>query len=197
MGDTKTCTKCRIEKPVGEFYKDKSRTDGYSSNCKVCKDASNRRFYENNRKNRLLYKKRHYAENRKEIREKQREYFLKRYEGMTAVEKAARASISLAYKRSDLNGSTGLFGAASYPEAIAFTIPLVEERLRLEALTGEPHQIHHKKSLSLGGLHVPENLCVITARENVAMGNAWFQSDDDLTDEDIERLDQEALEFTP
>jgi len=33
---TKTCSKCKIEKPLSEFYRDKRATDGHWSCCKIC-----------------------------------------------------------------------------------------------------------------------------------------------------------------
>lgn len=38
----KICTACKIEKPETEFSKDKSRKDGLSYLCFVCKRAKNR-----------------------------------------------------------------------------------------------------------------------------------------------------------
>lgn len=38
----KTCTACKIEKPETEFSKDKSRKDGLSYHCFVCKRAKSR-----------------------------------------------------------------------------------------------------------------------------------------------------------
>lgn len=33
---TKTCTKCKQEKPLTEYQRDKSKKDGYYSSCKAC-----------------------------------------------------------------------------------------------------------------------------------------------------------------
>ena len=33
----KTCTKCKLKKEYTEFYKHKSRKDGYDDICKICK----------------------------------------------------------------------------------------------------------------------------------------------------------------
>lgn len=35
-GPTKTCSKCRLEKPITEYWKDRSSFDGYTSLCKEC-----------------------------------------------------------------------------------------------------------------------------------------------------------------
>lgn len=37
---TKICTRCELEKPLSEFYKQSHRKDGHSSGCKQCDNAS-------------------------------------------------------------------------------------------------------------------------------------------------------------
>ncbi len=36
MNQTKTCTKCHIEKSISEFSKQLKSKDGYRSHCKTC-----------------------------------------------------------------------------------------------------------------------------------------------------------------
>ncbi|HAI41575.1 MAG TPA: hypothetical protein DCM40_27410, partial [Maribacter sp.] len=56
---TKKCTKCKIEKPLTEFHKDKYRKDGHSPRCKTCK---------------AQYSAQHYAENKEKILEQKAQY---------------------------------------------------------------------------------------------------------------------------
>ena len=37
----KICSKCNIDKDLGEFHKDKSRKDGLRSACKECRNLRN------------------------------------------------------------------------------------------------------------------------------------------------------------
>lgn len=41
----KVCGSCKIEKPLTDFYKNKSKKCGYQSQCKQCKAAYNRNHY--------------------------------------------------------------------------------------------------------------------------------------------------------
>lgn len=41
---TKHCTKCNTTKPVSEFYRNRSNTDGLSCNCKMCHKAQIKAF---------------------------------------------------------------------------------------------------------------------------------------------------------
>lgn len=45
----KKCTKCGIEKPIEEFYKNKSKRDGHSSICKNCQKESDKVYYLRNK----------------------------------------------------------------------------------------------------------------------------------------------------
>ncbi len=46
--DSKTCTKCNIEKPLDEFKKQSSTKDGYSYACKVCLALVAKSYYKKN-----------------------------------------------------------------------------------------------------------------------------------------------------
>lgn len=41
----KTCTKCKVKKPLTRFGVDKSNNDGYRYNCKECRTAKDRERY--------------------------------------------------------------------------------------------------------------------------------------------------------
>jgi hypothetical protein len=41
---TKICSKCKVEKPVSEFYTNKASFDGLCSLCKSCKNAKNKEY---------------------------------------------------------------------------------------------------------------------------------------------------------
>ena len=40
----KTCTRCKTEKPISEFYADNRRKDGKLSRCKTCKNEMLRQY---------------------------------------------------------------------------------------------------------------------------------------------------------
>lgn len=41
---SKVCSKCNIDKDLGEFHKDKSRKDGYVNICKECKNSYSKQY---------------------------------------------------------------------------------------------------------------------------------------------------------
>jgi hypothetical protein len=67
----------------------------------------------------------------------------------------------------------------------------------LAVKTGIPHEVDHIKPICAGGAHRNWNLSIMPMSSNREKGAYWDQEDDQLTDEDIERLDQEAVNFNP
>jgi len=61
----KTCSTCKKEKPVDEFYRDKQRKDGRYPVCKSCKNASSVKF-----------RKKYYEEYYNDPEKKRRQYEL-------------------------------------------------------------------------------------------------------------------------
>ncbi len=87
----KTCSKCKEEKTLQSFSKNKRVSDGYSQQCKSCiKEYRNRnrdsilekqREYHNRNRDSILEKQREYYDNNKDIiRDKQIEYYNKNKE---------------------------------------------------------------------------------------------------------------------
>ena len=56
MEQTKKCRDCGEEKPLSQYYKHKGLKDGHYSECKTCKDAYTRAYYENNKEKIIQYR---------------------------------------------------------------------------------------------------------------------------------------------
>ena len=59
-----------------EFNKDKSKKDGYRSNCSLCRVASLKKYYLTNKDSIIQYKNEYYAHNIEEILNKKKKYDL-------------------------------------------------------------------------------------------------------------------------
>jgi hypothetical protein len=62
--ENKKCSKCNCDKPIEEFYKDKTRKDGYTSDCKICRCDSGKKYHEKNIEKRKLKRKIYYKNNK-------------------------------------------------------------------------------------------------------------------------------------
>ena len=70
----KTCGKCKTEKQLDEFYKNKKRKDELRFECKSCSKASATEHRKTHRDTFLSFKKRYYNKNRDSILSVRKEY---------------------------------------------------------------------------------------------------------------------------
>lgn len=63
----KTCSKCKVEKPMEDFQKLARNKDGHTSQCKVCKREYDNTHYKNNQ-----HRKEYITKNRKQARDETR-----------------------------------------------------------------------------------------------------------------------------
>lgn len=126
---------------------------------------------------------------------KRREAGRLRRESWSYAERSARSNIAYARRRSSLERDD-LFGGKAFDDVLSFTMSLVEERVRLTKRTGVEHHIDHIRPLSKGGMHIPENLRVIPAAENLSKNDWWHGEYENLSNEESDQLDQEAIRFS-
>lgn len=60
MKATKRCSKCKQNKPVSEFYRNRARKDGHLEQCKSCRKVYDKQF--NRTEHRQAYLKKYYKE---------------------------------------------------------------------------------------------------------------------------------------
>jgi hypothetical protein len=70
----KVCSKCEIEKDVSQFFKDKQKSDGLYSQCKLCKYEKNRVWNANNRDRVVEGRKNYYQKNKEALKQKHKKY---------------------------------------------------------------------------------------------------------------------------
>lgn len=70
----KTCTKCKVEKPETEFWKNKTTIDGLGLWCKECKKKLDKECYKNNSEKICEKRKEYYKNNREKILDQNKKY---------------------------------------------------------------------------------------------------------------------------
>lgn len=65
--DTKTCTRCKLTKPLAEFYALSSSEDGHDYICKQCRKELRDQRYAQKGKHDRAYARRRTAEERREL----------------------------------------------------------------------------------------------------------------------------------
>lgn len=126
--------------------------------------ARRKRYYYENRSNQLLKNKEWRTANTKHLKEYQQEN-VAQYAFRTSLRRSARINATPAW----LNEDERLQIAAMYRQSRSLSIS-----------TSTPHQVDHivpLKGHRVCGLHVPWNLRVITAFENLSKGNRLIKED--------------------
>ena len=71
----KVCSKCGLEKNLTDFYKDKSKIDGFRTVCKICSDKQKKAYIENNRAIIFERRKKFREKNKEKLNENQKKYY--------------------------------------------------------------------------------------------------------------------------
>ncbi len=188
----KTCSKCKIEKLLSCFNKNKSAKDGLTSRCKLCvkeysdahyklnkdkvleaqsvrrkvnkeHDAAYAREYHISNKSKISeYQKARYRANKPQIAERHRKWRKKNI--------AKSNALTAKYRALKLKATPNWLTAEHLEQIESFYI----EAQRLSLSTEIPHHVDHIVPLQgkvVCGLHVPWNLQVLTAVENISKSN--------------------------
>lgn len=70
----KTCSKCVVEKELGDFSKAKNRKDGLQSYCKTCQQDHNRKYRQETKEAKSEYDRKYNQENKESIADYHRKY---------------------------------------------------------------------------------------------------------------------------
>ena len=172
--ETKQCTKCSEVKPASEFHKNNRNKSGLQAACKVCikqysdstKEAQRARTAKwiakkDNRQKKLEMEKARYQANR----EKKAKYAKKYYEENKGDY----------YIRRGKARAARLQRTPPWADMSAIAEFYVEAK-RLEELTGIQFHVDHIVPLQgelVSGLHVPANLQLLPAHENLSKSNSF------------------------
>lgn len=161
----KKCSCCKIEKPFTEFYKEKLGKDGYRNDCKKCKKAkkskeSDKEYYQ---RNKLKYERR-YQENKDSLLKYQREY--------ARANKSKRRASHAKRRSRKLNATPDWLSI----ENIKTIKTIYEICILITEIYQEEYHVDHIVPLQgekVCGLHVPWNLQIISAKENMSKSNKF------------------------
>jgi hypothetical protein len=170
MPVVKQCTHCGELKVLEQFPKATTCADGHRSYCKACKKQA-QDVWRNNNKGKHCTKSKTWAKQNKEKRTKtSRTYRLKNKTKCAALTKAwkirnrARVNISTAMRRKRLQKATPVWADKA-------KIKQVYEQAQIKKL--EVDHIIPLRGKLVSGLHVHNNLRLVTKTENSAKGNKY------------------------
>lgn len=174
----KCCTRCEVVKEVTMFYKNKNLKDGLTYWCKSCyNDKQNLRRKKNPDKHRqeaLDY----YYKNKDKIREKAKAQYIPRNTRIRTKEKTAATKRkwrqnNLHLVREDAAYRRSLQLQACPPWADRNKIKAIYKDAQNRRKAGENVHVDHiipLRGKNVCGLHIAENLQIISATENLKKG---------------------------
>ena len=158
LDSVKTCCMCKQSKPLSLFYKNKTKPDGFTYECKECI---------------LTLRRQQRIDNPSMNKEACKEYYQKNKDKWYK-NKPLRAYHQAKYRASKLQATPSWLTEFDL-EMIKWTY---EAAKVAEKHYGEPHHVDHIIPLqgeNICGLHVPWNLRVITAYDNMSKGNKMLK----------------------
>jgi hypothetical protein len=154
----KICSRCRIDKPLFEFSKDNSRRTGYRNNCKICdKEIRSNKYSEDYHRD-----YRNDISNKLKMKEYQKQYKIRNKDKINSITAKRRAL--------KLNAT---------PKWLTkIDLKNIEEFYQIAQMfklyTGQEYHVDHIVPLqgkNVCGLHVPWNLQILEASENIRKSN--------------------------
>ena len=185
---TKMCTKCKEEKEHNCFSRNRSKKCGLHSSCRACekeyrkanKDsiaAKNKEYRKANKDYLAGKNKEHYKTNKDSIAAKRKKHYKANKDSLTAknkeYQKANRYILNArdARRRARKLNATPDWLTDEHKEQMK---AIYREAKKMEKKTGITHHVDHIEPLqgeNVSGLHVPWNLQVLTATDNLSKGN--------------------------
>lgn len=171
---TKICTKCNKEKPLTEFHKQKFGKLGVKASCKECCNKYRQQYYIEYKDREISYNKKY----SKEVFQVKHPDYLKEYSKQYRIDNPKYHKEHIETNRSRYNNYWSRRRARKINATVAWANQeiikaIYKECSELNALYGKPARFHvdHIIPLSKGGLHVENNLVIVSAEENLSKNN--------------------------
>jgi len=179
MLDNKLCSTCNKYQNITDFYKNKSKSNGFSSQCKQCTKFKHKEYREKNRIKINLNQKLKYKEDPTVRKQSMVNFKIKNPQYNRPYEKI--------YKRNNkgkVNSSNSKYRASKLQRTPKWLTKddwnkIEEYYIYAQFMTdslGINYEVDHiipLKGKNISGLHVPQNLQIITEEENESKGNKY------------------------
>lgn len=160
----KRCSKCKSDKSLAEFPKDRSKKSGFKASCKACEKLASRKYRDENPEKALATAKQYRARNQDKERAR-----CTKYNKENPEVRAHHAAL----RRSKTKSATPQWLTEEQRGDIKKMYTLAK---KFENLCGIKYHVDHIVPLAgdgVCGLHVPWNLQLLPASINIAKSNNY------------------------
>jgi hypothetical protein len=181
---SKKCNGCLEIKDLEKFGKDKTKKDGRSTQCRECRRKAELAYNAKNREKRKLYAEKYREENRELVNQNQKDYYKR---NKSKVLKSAQVyrenNLPSILNRNKLRKAhqRNLFkNLNKKQQSSVLEIYQLREDLSLASLAAGSSTIYHVDHIiplngdRVSGLHVPSNLQLLPAKENMMKSNSFY-----------------------
>lgn len=174
----KTCSKCKVEKDVSAFSKNRRKKDGLRPECKACQAETNRKEYSKNKESRAETSRKWQAENKERHRELSRNWVASNKERVAETgrkwyedNKERRLGTVRTWRQAHPDKLKAYCAKrrAQKKEALCDCCTLTEMAAYYERCPEEYH-VDHIQSLHEGGAHCIRNMQYLEAHLNLKKG---------------------------
>jgi antitoxin component HigA of HigAB toxin-antitoxin module len=178
----KKCCKCKFEKSFEEFSKNKTRKDGYQTKCKSCV----KKYQKENKDKKSEYDKQYYKENKDKKCEQNKQYRegnkdkISEYNKQYNKENKDKMNALWSKRRAKKLQATPSWLTVEHLKSIERFYTISKE---MGLISGVKYHVDHIIPLqgeTVCGLHVPWNLQVIEASENLSKQNKLLDQDQEF-----------------
>jgi hypothetical protein len=189
----KKCTKCKVEKPLTEFSKNKQQTDGLSCWCRECVNLKQKQWYIQNKEKHLKYAREYnktwFQENREHVKEYGYEYRKNNREKIRETERIYREENKHVGRWRDILKSTlkrfHRNKTANTKTLLGYSATQLKEHLDKQGMDWDNDHIDHiiplswfKKDTPIHIVNDLRNLQPLSAKENLKKSNTFGEVDD-------------------
>ena len=172
MSNTKVCTTCSLEKPLDAFYKDKTKKDGYRTDCKVCRIATSKAYADANRDSVRQRKNEYYHRNKErilncEVGKERRRQSSKEWKERNPEKARHHRSVYGAKRRATKLNATPAWANQDKINYVYYCRDVVN---RVYGGNCEVDHIVPLQGKHVCGLHVHNNLQLLSAKANRSKG---------------------------
>ena len=172
----KKCTKCEIDKPLTDFPKDKTKSTGVASHCKLCRSISNRAWRERNEEKIKEYSREYYQNNKDYKNERCRTYYEEnKVDRAIKIKEWQRNNPATMRAYNAKRRATKLQATPQWAD-LGKIQEVYTEAQRLTELLGIEMHVDHIVPLQgalVSGLHIETNLQILPAVENQRKSNKF------------------------